>query len=82
MSEILTNAEACRWLRLDDDHDEIEDAIAALLRLAREGKIRPLRCGKTYKWTRAELERFARDELRPDTEPEAKADDDPASRDL
>lgn len=62
-SPVLTNAEAARWLRLDDDYDDIGDAIKALCRLVRERGLRVLRCGKSYKFTLAELERFTREEV-------------------
>lgn len=55
---VLTNIEAAEFLRLTDDYDQPEDAIAALYRLVRKGKLHPLRVGKTYKFTLAELERF------------------------
>ena len=59
-SPILTSDEAARFLRLDDDYDDIGGAIEALLRLARDGKIRPIKgCGKKYKWHREELLRYA-----------------------
>ena len=56
---ILTNQQAVAWLRLDADYPEPVDAVRALHRLVREGKIRPLRCGKTYKFTVGELRRYA-----------------------
>ncbi len=62
-SPVLTAAEAVCWLRLDDDHEDIEQAVRALKRLVQIGKIRPLRCGRTHKYTITELERFIRDEV-------------------
>lgn len=60
---LLTNAEAARFLRLDDDHAEVADAIRALHALVRAGRLHPIRnCGRSYKFARAELERFIRDE--------------------
>ncbi len=56
---VLTNLEAAEWLRLTDDYDQPEDAIEALYRIVRKGKLRPLRAGKTYKFTLAELARHA-----------------------
>ena len=64
-SPVLTNEEAARFLRLDSDYPEPADAVKALHRLVRQGKLRPLQCGKTYKFTLAELERFIRDEVGP-----------------
>ena len=61
-SPVLTNDEAARFLRLDDDYSEMADAIRALHRLVREGKLKPLRCGKSYKFAIAELERYVADE--------------------
>ena len=63
-SPVLTNEEAVRFLRLDTDYNETADAIRALHRLVRQGKLRPLQCGKTYKFTLAELERFIAAEVR------------------
>ena len=57
-SPVLTNEEAVRFLRLDEDYTQMADAIRALHRLVREGGLRPLRVGKSYKFTMAELERF------------------------
>lgn len=55
---VLTAIEAAAWLRLTDDYEQPEDAIAALYRLVRKGKLRPLRAGKTYKFTLEELQRY------------------------
>ena len=57
-SPVLTNLEAAAWLRLSDDYDQPEDAIEALHRIVRQGKLRPLRAGKTYKFTVDELQRY------------------------
>ena len=57
-SPVLTNLEAAAWLRLTDDYDQPEDAIEALYRIVRKGKLRPLRAGKTYKFTLDELRRY------------------------
>ena len=59
----LTNEEAVRSLRLDEDYDELGDAIRALHRLVQQQKLRALRCGKSYKFTLPELERFTVDEV-------------------
>ena len=48
---VLTNQEAVEFLRLDTDFDEPGDSIRALHRLVRQGKLRPLRCGRSYKFT-------------------------------
>ena len=65
-SPVLTSAEAVRWLRLDEDHDDIGPAVLALKRLVQDGKLRPLRgVGRTYKYTLDELQRFIRDEFEP-----------------
>ena len=57
-SPVLTAAEAARWLRLDEDHDDIGQAIKALYRIVQEGRLAPLRVGRSYKFTLAELEKF------------------------
>lgn len=61
-SPVLTNEEAVRFLRLDHDYPEPADAVKALHRLVRDGRLRPLRCGKSYKFAVAELERYVTDE--------------------
>lgn len=61
-SPVLTNEEAVRFLRLDADYDELADAVKALHRLVRDGRLRPLRCGKSYKFTVDELQRYVADE--------------------
>lgn len=61
-SPVLTNEEAARFLRLDEDYSEMADAVRALHRLVRDGRLRPLRCGKSYKFAVAELERYVADE--------------------
>ncbi len=62
-SPVLTGAEAVAWLRLDVDHDDPGSAQKALYRLVQEGRLRPLRVGKSYKFTLVELERFITDEV-------------------
>ncbi len=64
-SPVLTNEEAVRFLRLDHDYPEPADAVKALHRLVQQGKLRPLQCGKTYKFTLAERERFIAAEAGP-----------------
>ncbi len=64
-SPVQTNEEAVRFVRLDQGYSEPYDAIRALHRLVRQGKLRPLRCGKSYKFTVAELERFIAAEAGP-----------------
>ena len=59
---VLTAQEAAEWLRLTDDYEEPADAVQALYRIVRDGRLKPLRAGKTYKFTDAELARFAVDE--------------------
>ncbi len=59
---VLTALEAAERLRLTEDYEQPGDAVAALLRIVRDGRLKPLRCGKTYKFTDAELDRFAIDE--------------------
>ena len=61
-SPVLTNIEAAEWLRITDDYEQPEDAIRALYRLVRQDKLRPLRVGKTYKFTLDELQRYVADE--------------------
>ncbi len=55
---ILTNEDACRYLRLDEDHPNMAEAVRALHRLVRDRRLRPLRYARSYKFTVAELERF------------------------
>lgn len=62
-SPVLTAAETVRWLRLDEDHDDPGLAIKALYRLVQEKRLRPLRVGKSYKFTTTELERFVSNEV-------------------
>ncbi len=76
-SPVRTNEEAVRFLRLDEDYSQMADAIRALHRLVREGGLKPLRVGKSYKFTLAELERFVAAEVGP-SDPET--DDDGDSR--
>ncbi len=57
--EVLTNLEAAKRLRLTDDYPNEGDAVNALHRLVRRHGLRPLECGKTYKFTDAELDRWA-----------------------
>lgn len=72
---VLTNEEAVRFLRLDSDYPEPADAVKALHRLVREGGLKPLRVGKTYKFTLAELTRFIDAEVEPsDPETDGEAD--------
>ncbi len=62
-SPVLTSEETVRWLRLDEDHADIGQAVKALHRLVQEGRLRPLRVGRTYKFTLGELERFVATEV-------------------
>jgi hypothetical protein len=57
-SPLLTNEEAVRYLRLDTDHQDMGTAVRALHRLVREKRLRPVECGKQYKYALAELNRF------------------------
>ncbi len=59
-AQILTNIEAARRLRLTDDYSNEADAVNALHRLVRQHGLRPLVCGKSYKFTGTELDRWAR----------------------
>lgn len=60
-SPLLTNNEAVRFLRMDEDYDDIGAAIRALHTMARAGKVSPIKgCGKTYKWHVEELRRYAK----------------------
>ena len=62
-SPVLTSADAARWLRLDTDHDDIGSAVKALHRYVQQGRLRPLRIGRHYKFTLDELERFVANEV-------------------
>ena len=58
-SPILTIQETAEWLRLDDDYPEMADAIRAVYKLVREGRLEPIRgVGKRYRFSVGELERF------------------------
>ncbi len=57
-SPLLTNDEAVRYLRLDSDHQDMGTAVRALHRLVREKRLRPVECGKQYKYAIDELKRF------------------------
>ena len=59
---VLTSIEAAERLRLTTDYDEEGDAVRALHRLVRLGKLKPLRCGKSYKFLDVELDRYAVEE--------------------
>ncbi len=56
---VLTSLEAAERLRLTEDYKEAADAVRALHRLVRLGKLKPLRCGKSYKFLDVELDRYA-----------------------
>ena len=60
-SPILTTAEACCWLRLDEDFDgDMGRAEDALHRITARGELRPLKgCGKRLRFLRSELARYA-----------------------
>ena len=64
-SPVLTNEEAVRYLRLDEDYNELGDAVRALHRLVQQKRLRALKIGKTYKYTIPELERFTVAEVGP-----------------
>ena len=60
-SPVLTNQEAVRFLRMDEDYDDIGSAVKALHKMKRDGKIVPIKgCGKTYKWHIDELRRYSK----------------------
>ncbi len=67
-SPVLTAAEACKWLRLDDDHEQMADAVTALNLLVRKRGLKPLCVGKARKYTLAELHRFVADQVGSDTQ--------------
>lgn len=56
---VLTSLEAAERLRLTEDYKEAGDAVRALHRLVRLGKLKPLRCGKSYKFIDTEVDRYA-----------------------
>ena len=57
--EVMTPAEAARYLRLDDDGTRCDEkAIDSLNRLVERGLIRPLRLGHRRRYALAELRRF------------------------
>ena len=62
-SPILTSEEAARFLRLDDDYEDIAHAVEALKRLARNKKLHPIKgLGKKHKWHIDELLRYSQSE--------------------
>ena len=59
ISPLLSSSEAVQFLRLDEDYEQMADAIAALQRLARRKGIRAVKgIGKSDKWHVDELRRF------------------------
>lgn len=58
-SPILTDAEACRWLRLDVDAPNESAGLRRLARLVDSGLLRPAIIGKRRRFLVSELERFA-----------------------
>ncbi len=56
-SPVLTANEAAAWLRLDDGCD-VATARRAVLKLAADGRLRPLSIGRRRLFTLAELHRF------------------------
>lgn len=73
--ELLTAAEAVRYLRLDADYDgDMAGATRALHKLVRDGRLRPIRgCGKSYKYPLHELRRFITSETAASAQPPAGA---------
>lgn len=65
---LFTAAEVARWLRLLDEGaspDEVAGAVRVVHRLVRQGRLHPIRAGKSYIFSAGELERFAREESAP-----------------
>jgi hypothetical protein len=58
-SPVLSNVEACHYLRLTDGGRDLDSAVRALCRLVRLGKLRPVAAlGRPYRFTTRELDRF------------------------
>ena len=56
---ILTALDVALLLRLDKDYEREEDAAEAVSRLVREHGLRPIKgCGRSYKYSEAELVRW------------------------
>ena len=56
---VLTALEVAEQLRLTEDYEEKEAAAEAVLRLVREHGLRPIKgCGRSYKFSSAELSRW------------------------
>ncbi len=55
---VMTAEEACRYLRLDVDRDDMKNAIKALNRLVDKGFIRPCIVGNHRRYSHDELRRF------------------------
>ena len=60
---LLTDEEACRFLRLDLDRD-MALALKALARLVYKRRLNPARIGRPNRYTRTELLRFIDKETR------------------
>ncbi len=57
--KILTSLEVAELLKLTGDYEREEDAAEAVLRLVREHGLRPIKgCGRSYKYSEAELVRW------------------------
>jgi hypothetical protein len=61
--DVLSATEATTFLRLHEATDSPEAARALLYRLARQGRISPLRWGKRFLFHKATLDKFVADEL-------------------
>ena len=64
-SPLLTSLEAAVWLRLvepDSTPGERESGTRCVLRLVQQSRLRPVRAGKSYEFSIAELERFVADD--------------------
>ena len=57
-ADIFTDAEAARYLRLDETSESPEAARRVLHRFVQAGKIHPVKWTKKYLYSRCDLDRF------------------------
>lgn len=65
-SPLMTSLEAARYLRLCDEDatpDEAQKAIASVHRLVQQGRLRPLRPGRQYRFAHYEIDLYIRREI-------------------
>ncbi|MHC4140386.1 MAG: hypothetical protein ACYSUF_00415 [Planctomycetota bacterium] len=78
--DLLSRVEAVRYLRLDVACGTVAAGENLLGRFIRDGKIRPVRWGKSYLFSRPQLDEFVRAELAVLARPPARGADGPVVR--